>query len=255
MELLYYICFFLLGTIMGSFYQVVGTRIPKGESIVYPRSHCENCKHILKWYELIPLLSFLFLKGKCSSCKKRISLLYPFCELFCGLLFFISYYSFGFSYNLLISLVLVSLLIIVIVSDLTYMIIPDRFIVISVILLLLIKLIGFGLTSFLYSVLYGLIAFVFMYFLMLFGSFILKKEALGGADVKLMIIVGICVEPFVSLLVIVLASLIALPISLFLLVKNKQNIIPFGPFILIGLLITFFTKLNSYEILEFLLNL
>ena len=89
---------------------------------------------------------------------------------------------------------------------------------------------------------------------MKFGSFIFKKETMGGADVKLMFTVGICVEPLLSLVVIIIASLIALPISLVLLVKEKEHAIPFGPFILTALLIAFFTKLNSIEIINFLLH-
>ena len=87
-----------------------------------------------------------------------------------------------------------------------------------------------------------------------FGSFLFKKEAMGGADVKLMFIVGLCLEPFLALLVIIIASMIALPISLVLLVKEKEHAIPFGPFILIGLLVVFFTKLNSAEIIKFLIG-
>lgn len=254
MEFMYLICLFIIGTIFGSFYNVLGLRIVRKESIIKPRSHCEKCGHILKWYEMIPIFSFLFLKGKCRNCKTNLSWLYFFSEFFCGLLFAISYYSFGFSYNFLIAIIISSLLIIVTVSDLTYMIIPDRFIIISSVLILIIKLIGFGPKAFLYSLLYGLAAFGVMFIIMQFGSFIFKKEALGGADVKLMFTVGICVEPILSLLVIIIASLIALPVSLVILVKSKEHAIAFGPFILIGLLIVFFTKLSSFEIMSFLLG-
>lgn len=254
MRIVYMICLFILGSILGSFYNVLGLRIVKHESIIKPRSHCEKCGHELKWFELIPIFSFIFLNGKCRNCKTRLSWLYLFSEVFCGLLFAISYYSFGFSYNLLIALVVSSLLIIVTVSDLTYMIIPDRFIIISSVLILIIKLIGYGPKEFLYSLLSGAIAFGVMYLIMRFGSFLFKKEAMGGADVKLMFIVGICTEPLLALIVIIVASLVALPISLILLIKEKEHAIPFGPFILIGLLVVFFTKLNSAEIIKFLIG-
>ena len=254
MEVVYLIIFYILGAVLGSFYNVLGLRIVKGESIIKPRSHCEKCGHVLKWYEMIPIISFLFQKGRCKNCKTKLSWLYLFSEFFCGTLFAISYYSFGFSYNLLIALILSSLLIIVTVSDITYMIIPDRFIIISGVLILLIKLIGFGYKEFLYSLLYGTIAFGIMFIIMKFGGYIFKKETMGGADVKLMFIVGICLEPILSLVVIILASFIALPVSLLLLIKEKEHAIPFGPFILIGLLIVFFTKLSSLEIMSFLLG-
>ena len=254
MDVVYIVCLFILGACLGSFYNVLGLRIVNHESIIKPRSHCDKCGHVLKWYELIPIFSFIFLRGKCGNCKTNLSWLYLFSEVFCGLLFALSYYSFGFSYNFLIAIIISSLLIIVTVSDLTYMIIPDRFIVISSILILIIRFVGFGPKEFLYSLCSGLMSFGIMYLIMKFGSFIFKKETMGGADVKLMFTVGICVEPLLSLVVIIIASVIALPISLVLLVKEKEHAIPFGPFILTALLIVFFTKLNSIEIINFLLH-
>lgn len=254
MRIVYVVCFFVLGTIMGSFYNVLGTRVVKKESIIKPKSHCEKCGHVLKWYELIPIFSFLFLKGRCRNCKTKLSYLYLFSEFFCGVLFAISFYSFGFTPNLIIAIVLSSLLIIVTVSDVTYMIIPDRFIIISGVIILLTKLIFFEPKVFLTSLLYGVLSFGIMYLIMKMGDYIFKKETLGGADVKLMFIVGICLEPFLALLVIIIASMIALPISLVLLVKEREHAIPFGPFILIGTMIVFLTKLDGLKIIKFLLG-
>ena len=239
---------------MGSFYDVLGLRIVKKESIIKPKSHCEKCGHVLSWYELIPIFSFIFLKGRCRNCKTKLSYLYLFSEFFCGILFAISFYSFGFAPELIISLTLSSLLIIVTVSDVTYMIIPDRFIVISAVIILLTKLIFFDVSSFLSALLSGIAAFSIMFVIMKFGDYIFKKETLGGADVKLMFVVGITLEPFLSLLVIVIASMIALPISLVLLVKEREHAIPFGPFIVIGTLIVFLTKLDGLKIIKFLLG-
>lgn len=239
---------------MGSFYNVLGTRIVKKESIIKPKSHCEKCGHVLSWYELIPIFSFIFLKGRCRNCKTKLSFLYLFSEFFCGVLFAISFYSFGFTPELIISLTLSSLLIIVTVSDITYMIIPDRFIIISGVLILLTKLIFMGPSVFLTSLLNGLLAFIIMFLIMKLGDYIFKKETLGGADVKLMFVVGITLEPFLSLLVIIIASMIALPISLFLLVKEKEHAIPFGPFIMVGTMIVFLTKMDGMKIINFLIG-
>ncbi len=254
MRIVYVICFFILGTVFGSFFNVLGTRIVKKESIIKPKSHCEKCGHVLSWYELIPIFSFIFLKGRCRNCKTKLSYLYLFSEFFCGVLFAISFYSFGFTPELIISITLSSLLIIVTVSDITYMIIPDRFIVISAILILLTKLIFMGFTVFINSLINGILAFGIMYFIMRLGDYIFKKETLGGADVKLMFVVGITLEPFLSLLVIIIASMIALPISLFLLVKEKEHAIPFGPFIMIGTMIVFLTKMDGMKIINFLIG-
>ena len=115
--------FFMIGTIFGSFYYVVGYRIPKGESIVSPPSHCPNCNHRLGALELIPIFSFLLQGGKCKNCKNKISIFYPLFEVVCGLLFGISFISFGFSYELVIALTFISMIIIVMLSDYYYMII------------------------------------------------------------------------------------------------------------------------------------
>jgi len=92
-----------------------------------------------------------------------------------------------------------------------------------------------------------------MYLLKLFGDFIFKKESLGGGDVKLLFVLGLVLDPFLTLISIFLASFIALPISLYLLFKNKEHMIPFGPFLLIGFLIIYFTKLTATDVFSFFL--
>lgn len=250
MSFMYYIIFFILGSVLGSFYNVLGLRIPNNESIIFPNSHCPKCGHELKWYELIPIFSFLFLNGKCSSCKQKISWLYPLNEFFCGILFVISYYSYGFSLDLIIALSISSLLILVIASDLTYMIIPDRFTIIVSIIIIVIKLFGVGLVETLISIGYGVFSFGIMFLIMKVGTILFKKECLGGADIKLMFVVGLVLDPLLSLLVIVIASFIALPSALFAYFKNREHMIPFGPFIVLGLLILYFTKFNMFDLLN-----
>ena len=246
----YYILFFIIGTIFGSFYNLVGSRIPRKEPITFSRSHCDYCNNILKWYELIPIISYLFLKGKCKKCHHKLSLFYPFTEIATGLLFLISYYSFGISLELIISLTLVSAFIIISVSDLNYLIIPDRFIIIPSIIIIIMTYLKSGLLNTLIQIGYGIIAFVFMYLVMLLGNKLFQKESLGGADIKLMFLIGLSLDPMLSVVALFLASVIALPVSLFLLIKNKEHIVPYGPFLMIGLLIVYFTKLNIIDIFE-----
>ena len=104
------------------------------------RNHCPKCLHTLKCHELIPIISFIIQKGKCKNCHTKLSFFYPFTELATGLLFVIIYYSFGFSYDLIIALILVSVFVLVIVSDLSYLLIPDSFILIPSILILIITI-------------------------------------------------------------------------------------------------------------------
>ena len=121
-----FLCFFMVGAIFGSFYYVVAYRLPKGESIVYPSSHCPNCNHRLGPLELVPIFSYLFQLGRCKSCKCKISIFYPLFEIVCGLLFGFAYLSYGFNFELLIVLTFVSMIMIIMLSDYYYMIISDE---------------------------------------------------------------------------------------------------------------------------------
>ncbi|MUV39327.1 Type 4 prepilin-like protein leader peptide-processing enzyme [Lentibacillus sp. JNUCC-1] len=118
--------FFVLGLIFGSFFNVVGLRVPEGRSFVNGRSACPNCNNTLGGKELIPVVSYIFQRGKCRHCKTKISLLYPVVELATGFLFAYSAYMIGLQFELITALLLVSMLMIILVSDLIYMIIPNK---------------------------------------------------------------------------------------------------------------------------------
>lgn len=243
--ILYVIIFFILGTIFGSFYHVVGYRLPKNESIIEPKhSYCPNCEKRLKWYELIPIISYIIQKGKCRNCHGEISIFYPFVELVTGALFAVSFYSFGFSYELIISLVLVSLFSVVIVSDLTYMIIPDEITFSCAFIIIVVNFLNFGIKNGLLQLGSGILTFFMMYIIMLIGNLIFKKESLGGADVKLMFISGLVLHPILGIFVIFLASSIALPVSIIIYAIHKEHIIPFGPFIVASILLLFLFKID-----------
>lgn len=121
-----YLLLFIYGILFGSFYNVVGLRVPVGQSIVSPRSACPTCGHQLRAFELIPVLSYLFQGGKCRVCKTGISPIYPIIELFTGVLFATAPLVVGWGSELLIALTLISLFIIILVSDVAYMLIPDK---------------------------------------------------------------------------------------------------------------------------------
>ena len=237
---------------MGSFYNVVGYRLPKGESIVFPGSHCPKCNHKLTPIELIPVFSYLIQRGKCKHCKKKIASFYPIIELSTGILFAVSFYSFKFKPNLFISLILVSLLMIIIVSDLNYFIIPDSILIISSILILLIRGLSNGPMDVLKSLGGGIFLFLVMYIIMLLGNALFKKESLGGGDIKLMFVGGLVLHPLLGLFSIFLSSLFALIPSIFLYFKNKEHVIPFGPFILFAIIILFLMKIDINDIYTYL---
>lgn len=244
MTVLYCIIFFLFGTIFGSFYHVVGTRLPQNKSIMHPGSHCDKCLHPLKASDLIPIFSYLFHKGRCRYCRAKLSIMHPVIEISTGLLFAVSYYSFGISWDLLLALGIVSLLIIVMVSDLNYFIIPDEVVIFFAIYFLIVQFFKLDLLFFGCSILSGIFLFGVMYFLMLLGNKMFQKESLGGGDIKLMFLVGIVLGPALGLFDIFVGSVLALPVSLFLYFKKQENIIPFGPFLILGFLLLFFMKID-----------
>ena len=157
--------FFVAGTIFGSFYNVVGYRLPNGESLLYPSSHCTKCGHKLKAYELVPILSFLFLGAKCYKCKAKISWFYPIFEFFTGIGFLLSFLIFGISLKCLLSLLFISMLIIVIISDYQTMIIPDEVLIVFTVLILVVQFIIGGFSYLGFSILNGIFSFIFMFIL------------------------------------------------------------------------------------------
>ena len=252
MNMYYIICFFILGTILGSFFNVVGWRIPKGESIVSPPSHCPNCNHRLKFWELIPIISFILQGGKCTSCKQKISIFYPIFEFSCGLLFAISFISFGISWELLVALTFISMLIIIMVSDFNFMIIPDEVLIFFGVLISLEIGFIYGFQDLFIKLGNGCLAAFLMYLLKLLGDFIFKKESMGGGDIKLLFVFGIVLGWELSILSIFLGSLIGLPLSLIVLYKKKDHIVPFGPYLSLGAIVILLTKLDINMILNML---
>ena len=252
MNILYLIIFFILGSIIGQFLTIIGLRLPKNESIISTKSHCDNCGHVLKMTETIPILSYIFQKGRCNYCKGKIDILSTFVELFTGILFAIAYIVFGFSYQLLIAIGIVCLLMTVVVSDITYLIIPDELLIFFSIYFIIIQILDLGLMGAFKHLLTGIFLFGMMYLIMLIGNKALKKESMGGGDIKMMFVFGLVLDPLLGTLSVFLGSIIALPISLILLNKESEKVIPFGPFLLIALTFIYFSGLTTPTILEWL---
>ncbi len=255
MNFLYLIIFFVVGTLFGSFFTVVGSRLPNNEDFIRGRSHCDNCKHELSFLDMIPIISYIILHGRCRYCKKKISSLSSYMEFFTGALFSLSYYIFGLSYELFISLGIVALLIIISVSDISYFIIPDQVLIFFSGYFIIINCLNNGILYALFSILSGFIMFSVMYLIMLLGNFLFKKESLGGGDIKLMFVAGLVLHPFLCLFVIFFASLLALPISLIILKKKHINLVPFGPFLLISFMFVYFTKIDIIMLINFIKNI
>lgn len=254
MEIYYCVVMFILGSVLGSFYNVVGYRIPKGESIVFPSSHCTNCGHKLKAYELIPIFSFLFLGGKCSKCKQKISWFYTIFETLTGILFLLCYIIFKNNvFDLIISLTFVSMIIIIFISDYHYLIIPDSVLIIFSILLLIELSLKNGITNIYVPILNGILSFVCMYIIKLIGDFLFKKESMGGGDIKLLFVIGMVLGFPEALFSIFIGSLVGLPIAFIILMKNKDHVIPFGPLLGIGAIVILLTQFNVVNFINSLI--
>ena len=250
MEKVYLIIFFVLGAVISSFLCVVGFRLPQKISFVKGSSMCDTCKHKLYFFEKIPMLSYIFQLGRCRYCKNQIPVIIPICEILGATLFSFSFFKFGCSYNLIIALLIASLFIIVLVTDIKYLIIPDSILIIFGILLIIVQYFNVGPKDLLVHILTGIGLFMVMYLIMLLGEKMFKKESLGGADVKLLFLFGLVLEPMLGIVSIFIASIIALPISLIVLVKNKTHMIPFGPFLILALIILFYSSISFDELIH-----
>lgn len=251
---MFYVIFFILGSVMGSFFHVVATRMSNEESIVTPSSHCHICDHKLKWYELIPILSYLIQGGKCRKCKETLPLSYLIIEVVTGILYVVCYHEYGFTNELIISLIFVSILIIVIISDIEYMIILDEVLVFGSVITIISYLILYGLDITVYHVLDAALAFVAMYALKLLGDFMFKKESLGGGDIKLMFFFGLVLGLDLSVVTIFAATFIAFPIALFILFSRKDNMIPFGPFLSMAAILILISGITVTDIINVIVN-
>ncbi len=255
MNIYYILLFFAFGTILGSFYNVVGDRIPLKESIIKPPSHCDNCKHQLKAKDLVPIFSYIFNGGKCPYCKTKITPFYPLFETLSGVLFALTYMSFGLSLSLIVALTFISLLLILLVSDFKYMIMPDSILIIFGIIIAIEIILIYGLKLFLIRLLGAFISAIIMFGIKKLGDFLFKKESMGGGDIKLLFIFGLTLGYEMAIFSVFLGSLIGLPVSIILAKnkeKNKNNEIPFGPYLSIGAIIILLLQLDLTTIINIL---
>jgi leader peptidase (prepilin peptidase)/N-methyltransferase len=233
--IMYYI--FILGLLLGSFFNVVGLRVPKGESIVKPRSHCPRCKRTLTAWELIPVISYVLQGGKCRGCGERISPLYPFVELLTAILFTISPLLVGWSKELIISWTLISLLMIIFVSDIRYMIIPDKVLLFFAVIFIIERM--FVPLSPWWDSLVGAI----VGFSLLLLIAVISKGGMGGGDIKLFALLGFVLGWKMVLLAFFFSTLYGTVFGLIGMALGKirrGEPIPFGPYIVFGTLTVYF---------------
>ncbi len=235
-----YLAITVLGTIIGSFLNVIVYRLPKGESLAFPSSHCPECNRPIRPWENIPIISFLLLRGKCAGCKIPISWRYPAIEMLTGLLFALILWKTGWSWDLLIYLYMSAVLVALSAIDMATMRLPN-------VLTLAGSIGAIGLTLvfrtdfWLQMVLGGLVGFGLLYLMGLIGSLLFHKETLGLGDVKLAGMIGLFLGPaHTSGMYIIGIFLGGIVGGGLIMVGGKKwgEKIPFGPYLAAGALVS-----------------
>ena len=228
-----YIMIFLIGISIGSFLNVCIYRIPKKEDIVFERSHCMSCGNVLKWYELIPLFSFLVQGGKCRNCKTKLSVQYPLIELLNGLIYVWIFMAKGFQPESILFCICASVLIVISVIDWRTFEIPFGCnIVIGILGIVRVFLnlahwydyvIGFFAVTGLFLIIY----------------WITKGRGIGGGDIKLMAAAGLLLGWQNILLSLMIGSIAGSVIHLALMkIQGKDRVLAFGPYLAFGIFIS-----------------
>ena len=227
---------FILGLCIGSFLNVCIYRLPASKSIVHPRSMCSNCGTLIASYDNIPILSYLWLKGRCRHCRTKISLRYPMVELLGGLFALGTYLKFGLTIEALIYYLFFTALMVVTFIDLDHRIIPD---IITLPGIPLCFAASFALPAITYKeALLGILSGGGSLFLVAWTySLIMKKEGMGGGDIKLLAMMGAMIGWKGVLFTIFIASLVGTLAGMAVMLQSRKGIklaVPFGPFLSIG---------------------
>lgn len=222
---------FIFGLIIGSFLNVCISRLPKGESVVFPSSRCEACNTRLRFFDLVPVASFLLLKGKCRYCGFKLSWRYPGVEIITGILFVLIYLTRDWNARLISDFFWTSLLLVISFIDMDYYRIPDSLILIGLGAGLIFQIFIPSLSlseSILGFITGGGILFLFA---------LISRGGMGGGDIKLGALAGVFLGWKLVILSLFLAALFASATGLFLIVtkrKSRKDPIPFGPFLSLG---------------------
>lgn len=234
-EIFFYFSIFAFGLIVGSFLNCIIYRLETEQSFLKGRSFCPQCKHLLSFWDLIPVFSFLFLKGRCCYCRKKISLQYPLVEIFTALIFLQIANCQNFI-NFIYLIIIACFLIIIFVYDLKHYIILNKVIYPAIIVALIYNLFF---DQFIFLILVGLGA-ALPFFLIVAAS---KGKWMGGADIKLAFLMGLLLGWPNILTALFLAFLIGAFFGLILMALKRKNLkseIPFAPFLISGTFIALF---------------
>lgn len=234
--------FFILGAVFGSFFNVCIHRLPKNISIISPRSFCPKCNNPIKWHDNIPILSFVFLKGRCRNCKERIPIRYFLVELLTGGIFLYLGALYGLKPELLVWLFFFSILILIAFIDLETFLVPDDIIYLGII-------VGNTLSICLWQpfdhILGFTVGFSFIFFVAKGSKLILKVEGMGDGDIWIAGLIGLFLGFKLVISSLLISSICGVIIggSLILLgKKGRRDYIPYGPYLAFGAFTSFVFK-------------
>lgn len=228
---------FLFGLSCGSFFNVLIDRLPQSESLWFPGSHCDFCRKPLRWFELVPVLSFLLQLGRCRRCRRRINLQYPVVELISGLAFVFFYQSTGASPTAFAaSVLLFGAFLVIAIADFKYQVIPDQMVAVGTLGALLLLAASSQPRGLIFHALAGAVASA----LLLFLWYLTKGQGLGLGDVKLVFLLGLVVG-FPRVVIMLYAAFLTgaiVGVILILIGRKKwKSRMAFGPFLIIGFLL------------------
>ncbi|NTU69347.1 prepilin peptidase [bacterium] len=245
----------ILGLIIGSFLNVVIFRIKNGENFVKGRSHCMHCKKTLSVLDLIPVISFLLLRGKCRYCKKKMSIQYPLVELATSFLFLYLYFNLDLlKFNLyafsnvnnvflyLLFMFFIMILLVIFVYDLKYYIIPDEVVVTGFLVAVFAIFYSYFFVAN-FSLLDNALGMILFSGFFAIQYFVSKGNWVGGGDIKLGLFLGVILGLKLTVVSLMLAYISGAAISLILIglkMKTRKDIIPFGPFLILASFVSFF---------------
>jgi len=244
---------FIIGLSIGSFLNVLINRLPNDEGI-WGRSYCDNCKKQLKPMDLVPIFSYLALKGKCRYCEKKINVQYPIVELLTGILFVVAFiYLPALSLTVkILQLALISALIVIFFADLKYHIIPDQMLIAAGLVgLIIFAFQDNNFSMILFRFVEGLLVAIPIYLIYAISS----GRAMGFGDVKLAYVLGLIFGVQKGLAALYIAFVVGAIVGLYLILSKKKKLkskIAFGPFIILGsFLVLFIDKTKLFMILFF----
>jgi len=247
----FYIFIFVFGALIGSFLNVCIYRMPRNQSIIWPSSRCPSCNNPINYYDNIPIFSYyLLLRGRCRSCREKISGIYPLVEALNAFFYLLVFWRFGLSWSSAVYCILCSALIVITFIDLDFQIIPDRITLPGIPLGLIagsfllpdpfLRATALGYKASLIGAVSGFSLFYLVAFL---SIKILKKEGMGGGDIKLMAMLGAFLGWKAVILTTFLGSLSGSIIGIGLMAfrgRERGSLIPFGPFLALGALLSLF---------------